>query len=89
VNKSGAHTRLAPVMKVVDTTAAGDAFAGNLGAGLANGLSWDESLSRGIHAGALAVTVAGASPSLPTAGAVDAFIVVTTQNAVNQDREAM
>ena len=89
VDKSGAHTRFAPTMKVVDTTAAGDAFAGNLGAGLANGLSWDESVNRGIHAGALAVTVAGASPSLPTGDAVDAFIVVTTQNALNQDREAI
>jgi len=89
VNESGAHSRLAPTMTVVDTTAAGDAFAGNLGAGLANGRSWDESVNRGIHAGALAVTVAGASPSLPTADAVDAFISTVTQNAANHDREAI
>jgi ribokinase len=76
-------------MTVVDTTAAGDAFAGNLGAGLANGLSWDESVNRGIHAGALAVTVAGASPSLPTAAAVDAFIGAITGNALSHDRKAM
>jgi ribokinase len=89
VNDSGARTRLAPTMTVVDTTAAGDAFAGNLGAGLANGLSWDESVNRGIHAGALAVTVAGASPSLPTAAAVDAFIGAITGNALSHDRKAM
>ena len=74
VNETGVLSRPAIAVDVVDTTAAGDAFAGNLGAGLANGLAWDESLERGIHAGALAVTVAGASTSLPTAQAVDAFI---------------
>jgi ribokinase len=84
INEAGAHHRPAPSVDVVDTTAAGDAFAGNLGAGLANGLTWDESVIRGIHAGALAVTVAGASTSLPTADAVDAFI-----GAQNQHREDM
>jgi len=74
VNGAGVQRLSAPKVRVVDTTAAGDAFAGNLGAGLANGLSWDASVNRGIHAGALAVTVAGASTSLPTAQAVDAFI---------------
>lgn len=58
----------------VDTTAAGDAFAGALGAGLAAGLAVTEALRRGLAAGALAVTVRGASPSLPTADAVDAFL---------------
>ncbi len=82
VNEAGAHSRSTPTVKVVDTTAAGDAFAGYLGAGLANGLAWSESIDRGIHAGALAVTVAGASTSLPTADAVDAFIA-----AQNHDRE--
>jgi ribokinase len=84
VGEAGVQTLSAPKVQVVDTTAAGDAFAGNLGAGLANGLTWDESVNRGIHAGALAVTVAGASTSLPTAHAVDAFI-----GAQNQDREDM
>ena len=84
VNETGVHSRSTPTVDVVDTTAAGDAFAGNLGAGIANGLTWDESVIRGIHAGALAVTVAGASTSLPTADAVDAFI-----GAQSQDRKAM
>jgi ribokinase len=84
VGEAGVQSLSAPKVQVVDTTAAGDAFAGNLGAGLANGLTWDESVNRGIHAGALAVTVAGASTSLPTAHAVDAFI-----GAQNQDREDM
>jgi ribokinase len=58
----------------VDTTAAGDAFTGALGASLARGASLPEALQRGLAAGALAVTVRGASPSLPTAAAIDAFL---------------
>jgi ribokinase len=68
-------TRLTPYpVQAVDTTAAGDAFAGHLGAALAAGLPWDAALRRAMAAGALAVTVVGASPSLPTAAAVDAFL---------------
>ena len=84
VNEAGVQSRSTPTVDVVDTTAAGDAFAGNLGAGLANGRTWDESVTRGIYAGALAVTVAGASTSLPTADDVDAFI-----NSQNNDRKDM
>ena len=62
----------------VDTTAAGDAFAGHLGAALAAGLPWDDALRRGMAAGALAATVAGASPSLPTAAAVDEMVRTQT-----------
>jgi ribokinase len=58
----------------VDTTAAGDAFSGALGASLASGASLPAALSRGLAAGALAVTVRGASPSLPTAAAIDTFL---------------
>jgi ribokinase len=58
----------------VDTTAAGDAFLGALGASLAGGASLPDALRQGLAAGALAVTVRGASPSLPTAEAVAAFL---------------
>jgi ribokinase len=58
----------------VDTTAAGDAFCGALGASLARGAPLPEALRRSLAAGALAVTVRGASTSLPTAEAVDAFL---------------
>jgi ribokinase len=58
----------------VDTTAAGDAFSGALGASLARGTSVREAVRRGLAAGALAVTVRGASPSLPMAAAIDAFL---------------
>jgi ribokinase len=58
----------------VDTTAAGDAFTGALAASLAHGASLPEAVRRGLAAGALAVTVRGASPSLPTAAAIDYFL---------------
>jgi ribokinase len=58
----------------VDTTAAGDAFTGTLGASLARGAALPVALRRGLAAGALAVGVRGASPSLPTAEAVDALL---------------
>lgn len=74
VHRNGA-AELRPFPAVpVDTTAAGDAFAGTLGAGLAAGVGWDAAVERAMAAGALAVTVPGASPSLPTAHAVTALI---------------
>lgn len=59
---------------VVDTTAAGDAFAGYLGASLALGLDIASAIGRAIAAGALAVTRRGASPSLPRSAEVDALL---------------
>ena len=58
----------------VDTTAAGDAFTGALGAAVAAGLAWPVALRRAAAAGALATTRHGASPSLPTAAAVDTYL---------------
>jgi ribokinase len=61
-------------VRAVDTTAAGDAFAGALGAALAEQRPWSDVISRALAAGALAVTVRGASPSLPTTAQIDAFL---------------
>jgi ribokinase len=58
----------------VDTTAAGDAFAGALGAAVAAGLAWPVALRRAAAAGALATTKHGASPSIPTAAEVDTYL---------------
>ncbi|MGH9120229.1 MAG: ribokinase [Acidimicrobiales bacterium] len=62
------------VERVVDPTAAGDAFCGTLAAGLARGVPFGVVLSRSAAAGAHAVTIAGALPSLPTADDVDAVM---------------
>jgi ribokinase len=72
--------RLPPVTppgRVVDPTGAGDAFCGALAAGLAAGLPLEAALRRAAAAGALAVTVAGALPSLPTAADVDALVAAS------------
>ena len=51
---------------MVDTTAAGDAFTGTLGSALAQMVPPAEALRYAMAAGALAVTKAGAGPSLPS-----------------------
>lgn len=61
-------------VEAVDTTAAGDAFTGMLCAALALGHPWAEAVERALAAGALAVTVRGATPSLATRAQVDAFL---------------
>ena len=67
------HLPAIPV-PVVDTTAAGDAFCGALAARLAAGAAFDAALRYAIAAGALAVTVLGAQPSLPTLAAVESLL---------------
>ncbi|WP_327049062.1 ribokinase [Microbispora sp. NBC_01189] len=72
------RTRHFPAYPVtpVDTTAAGDAFTGSLGAALAAGLDTATAIRRGMAAGALATTLPGASPSLPDRKAVDELLAV-------------
>jgi ribokinase len=57
--------------QVVDTTAAGDTFAGYLAATLATGATLDDAVARAVVAGAIAVESLGAVPSIPTADQVD------------------
>jgi ribokinase len=58
----------------VDTVGAGDAFTGALCSQLAMGRTLEEAAKVGAVAGALATTVAGAVPSLPTREAVEAAL---------------
>ncbi len=53
-------------VEAVDTTAAGDAFTAAMAVALAEGQSLREAVEIAVCAGALAVTVFGAQPSLPT-----------------------
>ncbi len=66
------HECSAPVVDVVDTTGAGDTFVGYLLAALVADDSPELALRRAVMAGALAVTCAGATPSIPMASAVEA-----------------
>jgi ribokinase len=62
-------TVTAPVVEVVDTSGAGDVFAGVLAAGWANGHA--HALRRACAAGALATLVPGAGDCAPCAEAID------------------
>jgi ribokinase len=61
-------------VKVVDTTAAGDAFLGALATGLAENKPIREALRFANGAGALATTKLGAQPSLPSRRELEVFL---------------
>ncbi len=61
-------------VEVVDSVAAGDAFCGALAVRLAEGAPLPEAVRFANAAGALAVTVAGAAPSMPGRAAVEALL---------------
>lgn len=61
-------------VKVIDTTAAGDAFTGALAVAVAEGSEMKEAMRFANAAGALCCTKRGAQPSLPTRAAVDRLI---------------
>jgi ribokinase len=60
-------------VKVVDTTAAGDAFTAALAVYRAEGLALPEAVRMANKAGALATTKLGAQPSMPTRAELDAM----------------
>jgi ribokinase len=59
-----------PVVEVVDTTGAGDAFCGALAASLAGGKNFIDAATWAVAAGALACSRAGAHASMPTAAEI-------------------
>lgn len=61
----------APGVEVVDTTGAGDAFAGALAVKLAEGSPLKEAVSYAVRAGAAAVTKEGAQGALPSPETVE------------------
>lgn len=71
---TGFEHLVAPKVKAVDTTAAGDTFVGGFAAALANGKSEAEAIRFGQVAAALSVTRAGAQPSIPTLHDVQGFV---------------
>lgn len=73
VNHQGSQHFAAPKVNVVDTTAAGDAFAGYLGALIAQGQELETAISMAVRAASISVTKVGASPSLPKMAQVEAL----------------
>lgn len=61
-------------VRAVDTTAAGDVFTGFVVAGLAENMGVRQAMDRASAAAAVSVTRPGASPSIPTAEEVKAFL---------------
>ncbi|MGH2523154.1 MAG: ribokinase [Anaerolineales bacterium] len=74
VSEAETHEQVpAPRVNVVDTTAAGDAFVSALAVALTEGLPTRAAVEWGCAAGALAVTRAGAQPSLPSRAELERF----------------
>ncbi len=69
---------------VVDTTGAGDAFCGALATILANGNSLENSVTFAAAAGAAAVSVLGATPSMPTHELLNQFFQKNSQQGNTQ-----
>jgi ribokinase len=67
------HLPVAPV-KVVDTTGAGDAFAGALAVALLERRPQREAVRFAVAASALAVTRYGAQPSYPTRAEIERLL---------------
>lgn len=64
----------APAVAAIDTTAAGDSFTGAFAASLDQGQPFETALRRGIVAGSLCCTKAGAQTSVPWAADIDAMM---------------
>ena len=77
-----------PSVKVdaVDATAAGDAFTGSLGAGIAQGKTLKDAALFANHVAALSVTKMGAQSSMPDAGQVENFIRHKSAQGVNDEK---
>ncbi len=76
-----------PIFKVnaVDTTAAGDTFAGYFIAATANGIPPESAIKRASAAAALAVSRKGAAPSIPTRDEVDRALLTLSLSKNTQD----
>jgi ribokinase len=74
--RTGASVRVpAPRVDAVDTTGAGDTFAGYLAAGLDSGLPTTEAMIRAAAASALKVTRLGTADAIPDGSEVAAFLL--------------
>jgi len=69
-----AHTPSFPV-SAIDTTAAGDTFAGYFAAGLDQGLSMEAAIGLGSAAAAIKVTRMGTAEAIPMRDEVDTFLM--------------
>ncbi len=71
VDNQGPVTVRPPEVTVVDTTGAGDTFCGVFATLFAEGASFEDAITAGVHAGSLATTQRGAQPSIPSREAIE------------------
>ena len=74
LDRGGATAVEAFPVQAIDSVGAGDAFCGALGVGLAEGMALHKAVRFASAAGAISVTRAGASPSLPARTEVEALL---------------
>jgi len=55
----------APVVKAIDTTAAGDTFNGALAVAITENMNWEQAIKFAVTAASISVTRMGAQPSIP------------------------
>jgi ribokinase len=84
--KDGTHFVSSVKVSAVDTTAAGDAFTGALGVGLARGYNLKDAALFANYVAALSVTKIGAQSSMPDAGQVENFIERKSTQGVNDEK---
>lgn len=63
-NKTYVHVS-APVVKAIDTTAAGDVFTGALSVAISEKMDWEQAIKFAVEAASISVTRAGAQASVP------------------------
>jgi len=68
------HVAAFEVEDIVDTTGAGDCFAGNLVAALERDLTPVDAMYFAQAAAAIQITVPGAAPAMPTRAETEAFL---------------
>lgn len=64
-NASLQFATAAPVVKVLDTTAAGDTFSGAIAVALTENMAWEQAVPFAVKAASIAVTRMGAQASVP------------------------
>ncbi|NOS54724.1 MAG: ribokinase [Cyclobacteriaceae bacterium] len=64
-NKYSKMKIAAPVVKAVDTTAAGDTFSGSIAVALTENMEWESAIKFAIQAASISVTRMGAQSSIP------------------------
>lgn len=65
----------APIVQVVDTTAAGDTFNGAIAVAITEGMEWEQALNFAVQAASISVTRLGAMSSIPYRLEIDYSLV--------------